>query len=113
MTAIAMRARGITKETDRKSGGEVTDMKNKEISDKALENVSGGAEFNFNNNAVDMNLIINNFDIKINTRNVDIDPKINNSIFDTKIINVNGEPNNKILNDNILDKKRIIHNKHK
>lgn len=88
-------------------------MKNKEISDKALENVSGGAELNFNNNAVDTNLIFNNSDIKFNTRNVDIDPKINNNIFDTIIINVNGEPNNKILNNNnIPDKKTIIHGKH-
>ena len=80
-------------------------MKNKEISDKALENVSGGAELNFNNNAVDMNLIFNNSDIKFNTRNVDIDPKINNNIFDTIIINVNGEPNNKILNNNNIPDK--------
>ncbi len=89
-------------------------MKNKEISDKALENVSGGAELNFNNNnAVDTNLIFNNSDIKFNTCNVDIDPKINNNIIDTKIINVNGEPNNKILNNNnIPDKKTIIHGKH-
>ena len=76
-----------------------------ELSDKKLENVSGGTEITgdesikINNNNFDTSINFNNFDtsIKINNNNVDMSIKQNNT-FDKNILH--GDSDIKILKNN-------------
>ena len=76
-----------------------------ELSDKKLENVSGGTEITsdesikINNNNFDTSIKLNNFDMNINLNNFDTSIKINNNNFDMGIKHSN-DFNNILLNNN-------------